>query len=143
MKKLTERQKRFVDSYIQCGNASEAYRQAGYSSKNADVDSSKLMVNPSIAAEIKQRLKELENSRTATIQDALEYISDVLLGNTTEKNVLVVGNGRNAHIETVETPPKIKDRLRAAEMILKFNQKGESEPVTEIRIIRAGKQSTE
>ena len=34
--------------YARLGNASEAYRQAGYQGKNADVLSAQLLVNPSI-----------------------------------------------------------------------------------------------
>lgn len=33
MHDLTEKQKRFADYYIQSGNASEAYRKAGYKGK--------------------------------------------------------------------------------------------------------------
>ena len=45
---MTERQKRFVDAYIKTGNASEAARLAGYSKKNADVDSAKLLVKVTV-----------------------------------------------------------------------------------------------
>ena len=35
MKSLTVKQRRFVDAYIETGNAAEAARRAGYKSRNA------------------------------------------------------------------------------------------------------------
>ncbi|MBQ7198567.1 MAG: terminase small subunit [Selenomonadaceae bacterium] len=52
MSKMTERQKRFVDAYIQTGNASESARQAGYSQRGITVTAAKLLVKTSIRAEI-------------------------------------------------------------------------------------------
>ena len=41
--KLTERQKRFIDYYIQYGNGAKAAREAGYSEKSARREASRLM----------------------------------------------------------------------------------------------------
>ena len=112
-RKLTERQKKFVDAYIKTGNASEAARQAGYSPKNADVNSSRLLVNPSISAEVKRRLAELKTERTADLQETLEYLSAVMRGQGVDT---VVVNG-----ECVEIPASTRDRLKAAEMLLKVH----------------------
>jgi hypothetical protein len=48
---MTFKQKEFVRQYfLNGGNASEAYRQAGYKSKSPNVDASILLANPSISA---------------------------------------------------------------------------------------------
>ncbi len=45
--KLTEKQKRFADYYIELGNATEAARKAGYSSKTAkSIGQENLTLNP-------------------------------------------------------------------------------------------------
>ena len=121
-KKLTERQKRFVDEYIKCGNASEAARLAGYSKKNADVDSAKLLVNPGVSREIQKRLKELKNERTADLQETLEYMTSVMRGEKTETVVVVVGTGKGySQSEKVKVPISTRDRLKAAEYLAKIH----------------------
>lgn len=51
-KPLNDRQNAFVRHYNVSANAADAYRKAGYSPKNADVDGHKLLVNPRVQAEI-------------------------------------------------------------------------------------------
>ena len=58
MAKLTLKQKRFIDEYIISGNATQAYRKAGYSAKSdgtAWTEASKLLRNPKVQAELKRR----------------------------------------------------------------------------------------
>lgn len=50
--KLSAKHKKFVLEFLDCLNASEAYRRAGYSPKNADSNASRLMGNDSIRAAI-------------------------------------------------------------------------------------------
>lgn len=52
-----ERRKRFVSEYLQCLNASEAARRAGYKSK-ANVAGPRLLANASIKTEISKRIAE-------------------------------------------------------------------------------------
>jgi phage terminase small subunit len=76
-KKLTARQERFVQLVITLGNASEAYRQAGYTGKNADVNASKLLV----CSGINRRLAELRlesNRKTAlNLEGAMELLAEI------------------------------------------------------------------
>ncbi len=55
---LTDRQRMFVEHYLQCWNASEAARRAGYAGKNADVVGPRMLVNVGIQALKKQRIEE-------------------------------------------------------------------------------------
>ena len=119
---MTERQKRFVDAYIKTGNASEAARLAGYSRKNADVDSAKLLVNPSISREIEKRLKELESERTADLKETLEYMTSVMRGEKEDVVVVTVGTGKwFSKSEKVKVPISTRDRLKAAEYLAKIH----------------------
>ena len=58
---LNDRQRAFVEFYLQCWNASEASRRAGYKSR-ADVSGAQILVNPSVRAEIDLRLKAMQMS---------------------------------------------------------------------------------
>nr|DAI28870.1 MAG TPA: terminase small subunit [Caudoviricetes sp.] len=50
--KLTEKQQRFVDFYIETGNASEAARKAGYSEKTCRVTGQENLQKPAIKSAI-------------------------------------------------------------------------------------------
>lgn len=56
--KKTDRQRAFVEFYLQCWNASEAARRAGYRNK-PNVQGARLIANDSIRAEIERRLSEM------------------------------------------------------------------------------------
>ena len=111
---MNERQKRFVDFYIQTGNASEAARKAGYSQHVANVAGSKLLTKANIRAEINSRLGELKTQRTADTQEILEHLTSVVRGELTEEVVTNSGKKITAKVNQ-------RDRLKAAEMLLKVN----------------------
>ena len=111
---MNERQKRFVDFYIQTGNASEAARKAGYSEHVANVAGSKLLTKGNIRAEIDRRLGELKTQRTADTQEILEHLTSVVRGELTEEVVTNSGKKITAKVNQ-------RDRLKAAEMLLKVN----------------------
>ena len=143
---MTERQKRFVDAYIKTGNASEAARLAGYSRKNVDVDSAKLLVNPSISREVQKRLKELESERTADVKETLEYLTSVMRGEKTEIVVVVVGTGKGfSKSEKVEVPTSTRDRLKAAEHLLKVHGafKNEVQVTSAVPVVISGSEDIE
>ena len=111
---MNERQSRFVDAYIQTGNASEAARLAGYSKQIANRIGSENLSKPVIRAEIDRRLNELKTSRTADTQEILEHLSSVVRGELTEE--VVTPSGKKRTVKVAE-----RDRLKAAEMLLKVS----------------------
>ena len=145
-KKMTERQKRFVDAYIKTGNASEAARLAGYAKKNSDVDGAKLLVNPSISREIEKRLKEMESERTADLQETLEYMTAVMRGEKEDVVVVTVGTGKGySKSEIVKVPISTRDRLKAAEYLAKIHGafKNEVQITGAIPIVISGNEELE
>ena len=133
---MTEKQKKFVDEYIKSLNAAESARRAGYAEKNADVTGAKLLVNPSVKSEIEKRLAEIKSVRTAELQEVLEFLTLVMRGEIEEETALSVGYGKTARVEKVMVKPKMKDRLRAAEHLLKLGLESQvkEEKVTSITI---------
>ena len=82
--KLTPKQTAFVNKYLECGNASEAYRFAydvGENTKNETIrnEASKLLANPDITLTVSNLQKELalknEYTRDRMIQEYFEIIN--------------------------------------------------------------------
>ena len=111
---MTERQKKFIVEYLASGNAAESARRAGYSPRCANRQGYALMANETIRAAINEKLRAIENARTADVQEILEYLTSVLRGETTE--TLVTPNGKK-----IEVPSKSSERLRAAYLLLKVH----------------------
>lgn len=118
--KLTEKQRRFVDYYIETGNASEAARRAGYAEKAAYRTGSENLRKPQVKAAIDARLKELEDKRIAKADEVLQFLTSTLRGEVKEERVVVEGTGEgrsDARIITVQV--SVRDRLGAAKSLLK------------------------
>lgn len=77
---LTPKQKAFADYYLECGNASEAARKAGYSAKTAGQIGKENLKKPTISAYIAKHLAPAEESRIASADEVLQFYSDVMRG---------------------------------------------------------------
>lgn len=79
--KLTEKQKRFIDYYVETGNATEAARKAGYKAKTEkamqNIGSENL---GKLGVFIKLRLDEKEAQRIASQDEVLQYLTKVMRG---------------------------------------------------------------
>ena len=120
MKELTSRQKKFIDEYLISGNGTQAAITAGYSSKAAAVTASKLLSNDEISFEISRRLKQIRSDKIAAADEILQTLTRILRGTETEITAMAVGFGKGARIEKVTLPVKIKERLKAAELLYKI-----------------------
>ena len=116
--KLTEKQKRFVDYYIETGNQTEAARRAGY--KQPQTQGAQTLGKLSVKAAIDARLKELEDKRIAKADEVMQFLTSTLRGEVKEERVVVEGAGEgisNARIIKVQV--SARDRLDAAKSLLK------------------------
>lgn len=78
---ITPKQKAFADYYIECGNAAEAARRAGYKEyKSSKVEAAKTLKNPNVAAYIAEHMAPKEENRIATAEDVMQFFSDVMNG---------------------------------------------------------------
>jgi len=110
-RKLTEKQKRFIDYYIELGNATEAARKAGYSERSAKQIGNENLTKLDFF--IKGRLKELEDKRTADVKEVLQYLTSVMRGEEVEEVVGFTDKG----VQRVRKLPNVKDRVKAAELL--------------------------
>lgn len=138
--KLNERQKRFVEEYIQTGNVAESARRAGYSVRSAKENGAELLTNPNVKAAIDSRLKELESERVATTQEIQEYLTAVMRGELDEEVVVNVGVGKGyTRADKIKAQVGAKDRTKAAELLAKvrgmFINKSELEVTGNLPIV--------
>ena len=76
--KLTEKQKRFIDYYIETANATESAKRAGYSEKTAKNIGAENLTKLNFF--IQERLKQKEVLRIASQNEILEYLTRVMRG---------------------------------------------------------------
>lgn len=77
LKKLNERQRRFVESYCgpAMGNASEAARQAGY--RFPDVQGARLLVHVRVQAAILELSEKVRSAAILTVEQCKELLSRI------------------------------------------------------------------
>ena len=113
-KKLSPKQEKFIDAYIELGNATEAAKRAGYKCKSDRAFISLGNQNlTKLDIFIKERLEEVKNSRIADIMEVMEFLTAVLRGEITE----VLLNPVTGEREDVAT--NVRTRIDAAKEILK------------------------
>ncbi len=76
--KLTEKQKRFIDYYIETANATESAKKAGYSKKTAKNIGAENLTKLNIF--IQEKLQEKEDKRIASQEEVLQYLTAVMRG---------------------------------------------------------------
>lgn len=120
MKSLTVKQRRFVDAYIETGNAAEAARRAGYKSRNADVMGRENLRKPTVRKILEARLKEIEDKRIAKAKEVMEFLTSSMRGEIKEEAVVVegVGDGCSA-ARIIEKRIGANDRIKAAVQLAK------------------------
>ena len=126
--KLTEKQKRFADYYIEIGNAEESYTKAGY--KSARGNAHKLLQNTAVKKYIDERLKQLQSEKIADQQEVLERLTRVLRREEKDYQVVTLKtrrtftdeNGKKQtteeeKAEVVPIPTRVSDMNKAAELL--------------------------
>lgn len=93
---LTLKQKRFADFYIECGNASEAARLAGYSEKSAGSIGNENLQKQEIRDYIDERLLQLQGEMIADQREILTTLTGLM-----------------------RSSERDSDRLKAAELLMK------------------------
>lgn len=118
--KLTEKQRRFVDYYVETGNKTEAAKKAGYSEKTAASIGDENLRKPAIKAAIDARLRELEDKRIAKADEVMQFLTSTLRGEVKEERVVVEGTGEGrSDARIIKVQVSARDRLEAAKSLLK------------------------
>ena len=116
--KLTAKQQRFCDEYLIDLNASQAAIRAGYSSKYANTNASKLLKITTIKDFLAQRMAEKESQLIADQDEVLKYLTSVMRGQSKASVVVVESTGDfTSAAREMEKAPDEKERLKAAELL--------------------------
>lgn len=112
---LDERQKKFADSFLETGNATESYKKAGYKAKGnaAEASASRLLRNVKVKAYIDEIADQNKNKRIASRDEILEYLTNVMRGEISEEVPVPTKKG----ISIVDVDAGVKDRTKAAELL--------------------------
>lgn len=115
MTKLSVRQQKFADLYIETGNATQSAIDAGYAKKSARSVGSENLTKPNIKEYIDKRMVEMADKRIMSAQDALELLTRIANGE--EKEIKVVAT--QFDVSEVEVPADLKTKIAAVKEILK------------------------
>lgn len=107
---LTPKQKAFADYYLECGNATEAAKRAGYKEKAAYAMGAENLKKPQILTYIAKRQKEIEDERIADISEVLRFFTSVMRGEIKDQ---------------FEFEASLADRLSAGKELMKRYEKGD------------------
>lgn len=113
--KLTEKQKRFADYYIETGNATEAAIKAGYSKSTARIIASENLTKPYIRDYIDEILASKDKTRVASQDEVLQYFTSLMRGELEEE---VIVNGEQG-VQRLTKGTDIKDRTQGAKELAK------------------------
>lgn len=118
---LTERQRRFIDHYIETGSATEAARRAGYSRKTAAAIGCENLTKPYIKKAIRARLEELADGRTAKAVEVLRFLTAAMRGEIMEEVPVTIsqGKGKPPRVEIITKKISVHDQLEAAAQLMK------------------------
>lgn len=109
-KRLTVRQEKFAQKYVECGNASEAYRYAYPSSakwkdKTVWENASRLMANSKVSARVKELEEASKQASQVTREEILKLCADVIRGamitdNAQMRKEVIGGISKNTTTQT-------------------------------------------
>jgi phage terminase small subunit len=73
---LTKKQRVFIEEYLQCWNAAEAARRAGYSERTARNQASRLLAKANIQEEVQKRISD----KAMSADEVLQRLADMARG---------------------------------------------------------------
>ena len=134
------KQEKFCLHYAQTGNATESYKEAGYSAKNdnvAAVSAAKLLRTPKVMERLQEIADELKSEKIADITEIQEYLTSVMRREHCEHTVVVLSKETSKYVpdengtmrkqtvkeeypKIVSIPAKLSDANKAAETLAKM-----------------------
>jgi len=78
--RLTVKESRFIDLYLETGNGTQSVIDAGYKVNGPQNQAYQLLKKPHIAEEIRSRQEEMHSSKIASAQEVMEFFTRVMNG---------------------------------------------------------------
>lgn len=121
---LTEKQEKFVLEFAKCGNATQAYINAGYSYKNEKVATSlasRLLSKDDVKAKLREIHEETKTNAIADIQEMQSILTAIIREELDEEKLMTVSEGEGySRIVSKRQQAALKDRLKAIELLGKM-----------------------
>lgn len=150
---LNVKQEAFCLHYAKTGNATEAYKKAGYKAKTENAlcaNATRLLRNDKVQERLKELAEELASGKIASIREIQEYLTSVMrrelkecivFTTTEEKSMYVPDDDGKMRKQTtkkeipqvVKIPAKLSDANKAAETLAKMQ--GGFDSKTQIDVI--------
>lgn len=114
-KELTPKQKAFADEYLTDLNGARAYKAVYKSIKNdatARANASRVLTNANVKAYIAERMKEIQNEKTADLEEVIRFFSSVMRGEVKDQ---------------FDLDATISDRLSAGRELMRWYEKADGE----------------
>lgn len=113
---LTARQEKFIEEFLQTGNATQAYQAAfGCKSDSARASASALLRNASVQARLAELQSKLSNKKICAAVEIQERLSAI--ARREQYETVFLPNG-----EQVQKQTSIRDSVRALELLAKINR---------------------
>ena len=116
---LTLKQKAFADFYIQTGNATQSYKQAGYKCSNdkvAEANARLVLAKHRVREYVDERMNSIADDRIMTAQEILMRLTLIGRGKKKKKGTITNADGSTS---TYEEEAEIKEQIKAMEVVLK------------------------
>ncbi len=134
---LNVKQEAFCLHYAKTGNATESYKQAGYTAKTEGAlyaSANRLLKNAKVAARLKELAEEMASEKIAGIREIQERLTSILRGELQEEQVVVEGCGDGvSEAKVIQRQPQLKDVIKAAETLGKMQ--GAFDTKTNINVV--------
>lgn len=110
--------------YAKTGNASEAYRAAGYkcgTSGSVRTRASVLLTKSDIKERLREIHEEIDSKAIANIKEAQEALTKIIREESDEEVLMTVGEGDGfSRIVRMRKKPTLKDRIKAIETLVRM-----------------------
>lgn len=121
---LNVKQEAFCLHYAKTGNATEAYKEAGYAAtteRAAYAASNRLLKNVKVQARLKELADEMASDKIAGIREVQERLSAILRMEQTEEVIVVEGTGDGCSAaRKMNKKPSLKDAIKAGETLARM-----------------------
>ena len=113
---MNAKQRKFINYFNECANATEAARRAGYT--HPRVQGARLISNPKITPHIEQHLQQFEKESIAKQEEVLKFLTGTMRGMVEVEELVTLGIGKGySKPEIVKRPPNGQERMKAAELL--------------------------
>lgn len=112
------KQLKFIDYYIETGNATASAVKAGYSKKTAYSIGQRLLKKVEVQETIKKRMEELDEQLIASAQEVLKRLTHIARGQAKEEVVIVEGTGMGeSRAKILSKKVAGKEQVKALELL--------------------------